>query len=146
MKEKEPKDAIVLLTVDTVKIKEEPTDSCVLFSDNMGDPKEKPGHSKEYITTVDKGKKITWEGVSTNGIDTINITLVSKKKKGGGSDILEEITLGDPLTDPTVVAKIKNKDFKEPENYNISFIINKKEKEIYTLDPKLQIRKSGDLD
>lgn len=141
MKNLKPKDAVVQLTVATISIKEKPIESSVLFSDNMGDPKEKPKDSKDYVTTVDRGKTITWTGVSKNGQDTVQIILVSKKKSGGGSDILEEIALGDPKIDSVVVAKIKNKDIKGQESYNISFIINRDKASVYTIDPKLQIRK-----
>ena len=80
------------------------------------------------------------KALQKNGRDTINISDVAKKAVGGGADILAEITLGDPINDPKVIASVKNSDITGPESYNVSFIINKNESPVYTVDPKLQIR------
>ena len=57
--------------------------------------------------------------------------------------ILEEIALGDPFDDPKVIAKVKNKDIKGFEFYNVTFMINKNESQVYTIDPKLKMKGDG---
>lgn len=140
-----PKPTIITLTVDTENIQptKESINNNVVFTDNQGDPAETPGRPDLYVSTVDKGSTCTWQGVAKNGRDTVNITVVAKKSTDGGADILEEITLGDPINDPDVVATVKNLDIDGTESYNVSFIINKNMSQVYTVDPKLQIKKNN---
>lgn len=137
-----PADTIITLTVDTDNIQnnEQSIKDNVVFSDNQSDPAENPGHPEKYVSTVNKGHKCTWQGAAKNKRDKVNITVVAKKPVDGGADILEEITLGDPINDPKVIATVKNADIKEPECYNVSFIINDNKKQVYTVDPRLKIK------
>ncbi|WP_370391241.1 hypothetical protein [uncultured Winogradskyella sp.] len=139
-----PGNTVITLTVDTENIQnnEQSIKDNVVFSDNQSDPAENPGHPETYVSTVIKGSTCTWQGAAKNKRDKVNITLVAKKPVGGGADILEEITLGDPINDPKVTATVKNADINDPESYNVSFIINDNTNQVYTVDPKLQIRKS----
>ncbi|TCK69316.1 hypothetical protein DFQ05_0837 [Winogradskyella wandonensis] len=137
-----PGNTVITLTVDTDNIQpnEQSIKDNVVFTDNQSDPAENPGHPEIYVSTVIKGSTCTWQGASKNGRDTINITVVAKKSLDGGADILEEITLGDPINEPKVIAKVKNKDIKGPESYFVTFIINKNASQPYTVDPKLQMK------
>lgn len=137
-----PGNTVITLTVDTDALISDPSNikNCVVFSDNQSDPAENPGHPETYVSTVIKGSSCTWQGVAKNGRDTINITDVAKKSVDGGADILEEIALGDPFDDPKVTAKVKNKDITGPESYNVTFMINKNESQVYTIDPRLKMR------
>ncbi|WP_179007033.1 hypothetical protein [Winogradskyella forsetii] len=138
-----PGNTVITLTVDTENIKpnEQSIKDNVVFTDNQSDPAENPGHPDAYVSTVIKGSSCTWQGVAKNGRDTINITDVAKKPVGGGADILEEIALGDPFDDPKVTAKVKNKAITGPESYNVTFMINKNESQVYTIDPKLKMKR-----
>ncbi len=133
---------VIILTVDTENI--EPNKQSIIdnvvFTDNQGDPGETKGRPDLYVSTVDKGSTCTWQGVAKNGRDTINITVVAKKAVGGGADILSEITLGDPINDPNVTSTVKNIDITGTESYNVSFIINKNDSQVYTVDPKLKMK------
>lgn len=140
---KNPPPTVITLTVDTDKLISDPAkkNDYVVFSDNQSDdPGETKGHPETYTSTVMKGLSCTWQGVSLNKRDKVNITDVSKKSEGGGADILEEIALGDPFKDPKVTAKVKNKDIVGPEYYNITFMINGNESLVYTIDPILKMR------
>ncbi|MBO3116953.1 hypothetical protein J4050_09350 [Winogradskyella sp. DF17] len=134
---------IITLTVDTENIQqnEQSIKDNVVFSDNQSDPAENPGHPETYVSTVFKGSTCTWKGVAKNGRDTINITDVAKKSKGGGADILAEITLGDPIKDPNVTSTVKNADIPGDECYNVTFIINKNDRQPYTVDPRLKMKR-----
>ncbi|WP_178988485.1 hypothetical protein [Winogradskyella schleiferi] len=136
-----PADTVITLTVDTDNIKpnEQSIKDNVVFTDNQSDPAENPGHPDKYVSTVNKGHKCTWQGAAKNKRDTINITVVAKKPVGGGADILEEITLGDPINDPNVISTVKNSVITGTESYNVSFIINKNDSQVYTVDPKLRM-------
>ncbi len=139
---KKPHKTIITLTVDTEKLIADPTnkDKYVTFSDNQGDAAETPGQPGDYESTVIKGLSCEWQGVSVNKRDKVNITIVSKKATGGGADILAEIALGDPFDDPKVTASVKNIDIKGFEYYNVTFMINKNESQVYTIDPKLKMK------
>lgn len=136
-----PGNTVITLTVDTENIKPNTAsiNENVVFSDNQSDPAENPGHPETYVSSVIKGSTCTWQGVAKNGRDTINITDVAKKPVGGGADILSEITLGDPIKDPNVTSTVKNSDINGTESYNVSFIINKNDSQVYTVDPRLKM-------
>jgi hypothetical protein len=139
---KKPHKTVITLTVDTENLIADPANKnkYVTFSDNQGDAAETPGEPGDYESTVIKGLTCEWQGVAVNKRDTVNITDVSKKAEGGGEDILEEITLGDPFDEPKVTAKIKNKDIDGFEYYNVTFMINKNESLVYTIDPRLKMK------
>jgi len=138
---KKPSDTVITLTVDTENIKPnvQSIKDNVVFSDNQSDPKENPGHPETYLSAVNKGKNCTWQGDANNKRDTINITVVAKKADGGGADILSEITLGDPINDPNVTSTVKDSVINGTESYNVSFIINKNDSQVYTVDPRLRM-------
>ena len=139
---KTPTPTVITLHVNTEKLISDPTniDNYVVFTDNQGDDPETPGQPGNYVSTVNKGLSCEWQGVADNNIDKINFTDVSKKATGGGADILEEIALGDPFDDPKVTASVKNKDIKGFEFYNVTFMINKNESQVYTIDPRLKMK------
>ncbi len=142
---KNPTPTVITLHVDTDKLISDPTNKndYVVFTDNQSDPAETKGHPETYVSTVNKGLSCDWQGVADNKRDKVNITDVSKKAIGGGADILGEITLGDPFTDPKVTASVKNKAIKGFEYYNVTFMINKNESQVYTIDPKLKMKGDG---
>ena len=143
---KKPHKTVITLTVDADNLIADPEniDNYVTFSDNQGDPAETKGQPGNYVSTVIKGLTCEWQGVvADNKPGQINITDVSKKSEGGGADILEEIALGDPFDDPKVIAKVKNNDIKGFEYYNFTFMINKKESQDYTIDPRLTMREKA---
>lgn len=139
---KKPHKTVITLTVDTENLIADPANKnkYVTFSDNQGDAAETPGDPGDYESTVIKGLTCEWQGVAVNNRDKVNITDVSKKAEGGGADILEEIALGDPFDEPKVIAKIKNKDIDGFEYYNVTFMINKNESLVYTIDPRLKMK------
>lgn len=129
-------DTSVILTVDTNTINQNNKNSKVDFTDNQGDPAENPGQPNNYVSSVNKGARITWSATSKNGTDTVNITDVSKKSVGGGSDILQSI--GAP-TNGQITALVKNVQVTGYESYNITFNINGDTSNPFTIDPKLQM-------
>lgn len=135
-----PADTVITLTVDTDNIQpnEQSIKDNVVFSDNQSDPAENPGHPDKYVSTVNKGKTCTWQGVAKNKRDTVNITVVAKKPNGG-ADILSEITLGDPISDPKVTSTVKSTAVSGDESYSVTFIINKNPTPAYTVDPRLKM-------
>jgi hypothetical protein len=139
---KKPHKTVITLTVDTENLIADPANKnkYVTFSDNQGDAAETPGDPGDYESTVIKGLTCEWQGVAVNNRDKVNITDVSKKAEGGGADILEEIALGDPFDEPKVIAKIKNKDIDGFEYYNVTFMINKNESLVYTIDPRIKMK------
>jgi hypothetical protein len=139
---KKPHKTVITLTVDTENLIADPANKnkYVTFSDNQGDAAETPGDPGDYESTVIKGLTCEWQGVAVNNRDKVNITDVSKKTEGGGADILEEIALGDPFDEPKVIAKIKNKDIDGFEYYNVTFMINKNESLVYTIDPRIKMK------
>jgi len=143
---KKPHNTVITLTVDVDNLIADPdnVDKYVEFSDNQGDAPETPGQPGNYESTVIKGLACEWQGVvKDNKPGQINITDVSKKAVGGGADILAEITLGDPFDDPKVTASVKNEDITGYEYYNVTFMINKNESLVYTIDPKLQMKRKN---
>ena len=143
---KKPHKTVITLAVDVDNLIADPAniDNYVTFSDNQGDDAETPGQPGNYVSTVIKGLTCEWQGVvKDNKPGEINITDVSKKSEDGGADILEEIALGDPFDDPKVIAKVKNKDITGFEYYNVTFMINKNESLVYTIDPRLKMREKA---
>ncbi|WP_299116907.1 hypothetical protein [uncultured Winogradskyella sp.] len=140
-----PGNTVITLTVDTDNIEpnRQSINDNVVFTDNQGDPGENSGRPDLYVSTVNKGKNCTWQGVAKNGRDSINITDVAKKAVGGGADILEEITLGDPINEPKVTSTVKSSIINGTESYNVTFIINKNANQVYTVDPKLKMKGSN---
>lgn len=135
-----PADTVITLTVDTDNIQpnEQSIKDNVVFTDNQSDPAENPGHPETYVSTVNQGKTCTWQGAAKNKRDTVNITVVAKKPNGG-ADILSEITLGDPITDPKVTSTVQNKAITGEESYYVTFIINKNPSPAYTVDPRIKM-------
>lgn len=143
-----PKDKIdtqVTLTVDTLNINQSNRNDCVTFSDNRNDPAEHPGHPKDYVSTVDKGKNITWSGTpdpkSSLPADSVQIIYVLKKPgTSGGADILQnDYNPGDGVT---VQANIKDKDQTTNESYYIVFTVNNLTENPYIIDPQLKMASS----
>ncbi len=134
-----PTDTVVTLTVNTTGITETNRNDMVTFSDNQSDPAENPGHPETYLSTVNKGAKITWVGASVNGTDVINITSVVKKQNGG-ADILKSI--GGPLKGSdgkdTVTAVVTGQPQTGEETYTVSFNINGGTT-VYPMDPRLKM-------
>lgn len=114
------KDTKVTLTVNTDTITETTKNTAVGFTDNRGDT-EIPGDPQNYVSWVDKNKKITWEALALNGTTPVFIQNV---KKDGGSAIMEQI--GRDNAHNKYKAKIKNKDYDPPndtESYSITISI-----------------------
>lgn len=136
-----PRNTNVLLSVNTQSINQQNKKNMVVFSDDRSDPAENPGHPETYVSTVNRNMRVSWSGLtsSPNSTDTVSITDVSKKTNGGGSDILQDTSFGDPNGDGIVTGQVKDEDVTGDENYNITFIINGNTTDPFTIDPKLQM-------
>lgn len=141
-------DTAVTLTVDTKNISQSNKNLSVVFTDNRSDPKEKKGDPKDYVSTVDIGKNITWSGApdpnSSKPGDTVQVIFVLKKPgSSGGADILKENynpgTTKAGIT--TVTANIKGKNETGTESYYVIFTVNNDNSNPYIIDP--QIKMSG---
>ena len=64
-------DTLVTLTVDTATINQNNKNSKVDFTDNQGDPAENPGQPNNYVSSVNKGARITWSATSKNDTDRV---------------------------------------------------------------------------
>lgn len=111
------------------------------LSDTLGDTEDEKGKVTTFDTIVHSDAIIEWEGKSSDGIDSVHITNVFENKgekncfselpseKGDGSENWKAVALNvDDLEEGLAC------------EYSISFTING-DRTVYTLDPKLQIRK-----
>lgn len=141
MKTSTKRDTYVIVTVDTVNINTENKNEMVEFSDNRGDPPSVCGNPKEFVATVDRGKKIIWIGIAKDSDDyfehSVAIKKISRKLKEGGSDILKNKTYEDKNNNGVVVGKIKDKDESGTESYDITILVNGTIS--FTIDPKLRM-------
>lgn len=132
----EKKDTLITLTVDTGKINNNNINSCVVFSDDRKEDKpQEPGNPKDYVSTVNRNKKVTWQGKAKEGSDTVKILEVYRKKEDGGAEIVEKFN---SKNDGTVEGKIKDKKVDGLENYEVKFSINGGDP--YPVDPKLAMK------
>lgn len=137
---KEKRHTHVLLTVDTGRINDKNIESCVMFTDDRKESGEKPGKPQDFISSVDRNMKIYWTGKAqddTSG-DVVEITRVSRKALGGGSEILER-TFRDRNQNGRVIGQIKDRDVKGEELYDVEFRINNDDLKEFTVDPKLRM-------
>ncbi|WP_111682598.1 hypothetical protein [Winogradskyella tangerina] len=118
---------------DTVK-------NYVNLVDNLGDKEDKKGDSTTFDTKVTGQASIVWHAQSTDGVDSIHMTKIAPdnagdyfsdgpKQKEDGSEDWEATTVSNENGTGTLEFQ-----------YYIKFTINGG-KQVYTLDPKLQIRK-----
>ena len=139
-------DTTVTLTVDTKNISQSNKNLSVVFTDNRSDPNEKKGDPKDYVSTVDLGKNITWSGApdpnSSSPGDTVQVIFVLKKPgSSGGADILKENynpgTTQSGIT--TVTAEIKGKNSTGTESYYVIFTVNNDNSNPYIIDPQIKM-------
>lgn len=140
----------IILSVSTALIDGNNVDQNVIFSDDRGDGSSSSGNSKNYVSKVNKGKKVTWTAIinsnpgKSNPGDSVTIVAVLKKPNAlGGDDILEKDC---NYLDGTVVnGKVKsNANDNEIENYLVVFAVtisSTGETTTYIIDPKLQVQK-----
>lgn len=144
------KDTGITLTIATALINGGNVDKNVIFSDDRGDGTSSSGDSKNYISKVDKGKKVTWTAAvntdsgNSNPGDSVTVVAVLKKPNNlGGDDILEKDAY---YQDGNLIeGKVKsgaNSD--ATENYLVVFAVTNGSNQIttsYIIDPKLQVQK-----
>jgi len=139
-------DTVVTLTVDTKNISQSNKNSSVVFTDNRSDPAENPGDPKDYVSTVDLGKNITWSGVpdpnASNPGDSVQVIFVLKKPgSSGGADILKQnYNPGTTISGiTTVTANIKDKNQTGIESYYVIFTVNNDTGNPYIIDPQIKM-------
>lgn len=135
---KKGKDTEIWLTVDTSRINESNKENSVLFSDDRSDPSDNPGDPKKFISVVDRNHKVVWKGKPADDLsaETIDILEVTRKRNGGGAEILESISKSREKNG-VVIGKVKDKDITGMEAYDVKFQINGDT--IFTVDPKLRM-------
>jgi hypothetical protein len=129
-------DTVVTLTVDLGSINQTNKNTTVTFSDNRTtDPGEPKGKPSDYVSSVDKGKNITWQGAPAGYVDVIMV--FKKPGNSGGADILKDPSnMG---SGGKVTAKIKDKDISGTESYYVVFLVNGDTTNPYIIDPKIKI-------
>ncbi|GAB4164189.1 MAG: hypothetical protein Tsb0033_25320 [Winogradskyella sp.] len=110
-----PKDTNITITVDTNGINDQNKNQKVIFSDDLGDPQQPPGHPEQYTSTVYKDQKITWTAYARNGQTPITIENI---KKDGGKVLMKDLKRGDGANKYT--AKIKDGNDGDEENYSVT--------------------------
>jgi len=114
----------------------------VKMSDTLGDTEDIKGDVTTFDTIIHSDAVIVWEGKSSDGIDSVHITNVYENE--GEVNCFEELPKSKEDGSENWTGKVLNVDGKEDLEceYSIDFTING-DKTVYTLDPKLQIRKKG---
>lgn len=139
----------IILSVSSALINGSNVDQNVIFSDDRGDGGSSGGNSKNYISKVNKGKKVTWTAVinsnpgKSNPGDSVTVVAALKKPNSlGGDDILEKDCYYQ--NGNLVEGKVKaNPNEGETENYLIVFSVTStgQSSTTYIIDPKLQVQK-----
>jgi hypothetical protein len=139
----------IILSVSSALINGSNVDQNVIFSDDRGDGGSSGGNSKNYISKVNKGKKVTWTAVvnsnpgKSNPGDSVTVVAVLKKPNSlGGDDILEKDCYYQ--SGNLVEGKVKGDPNEgETENYLVVFSVtsNGQSSTTYIIDPKLQVQK-----
>ncbi|GEM_PF-1807534 len=139
----------IILSVSSALINGSNVDQNVIFSDDRGDGGSSGGNSKNYISKVNKGKKVTWTAVvnsnpgKSNPGDSVTVVAVLKKpNRLGGDDILEKDCYYQ--SGNLVEGKVKGDPNEgETENYLVVFSVtsNGQSSTTYIIDPKLQVQK-----
>lgn len=139
----ELKDTYVYLIIDTDNINKGNINDYVEFSDNRCDTPSYFGNNHdEFVSMVDKGKKIIWIGIvkdpEENRYHSVAITQISIKKESE-HQILVAATYEDKIKKGIVVGEVKETGVYKgnTEDYNITFLVNGKDS--YTIDPKMQM-------
>ncbi|MFD1314761.1 hypothetical protein [Namhaeicola litoreus] len=142
------KDTNIILSISTALINGSNVDQCVIFSDDRGDGSSSSGNSKNYISKVNKGKKVNWtasvnpnSGQSNPG-DTVTVVAVLKKPDNlGGDDILEKDCYYQ--NGNLVEGKVKsNAELDATENYLVVFAVttaSTAQTTSYIIDPRIKI-------
>ena len=144
------RDTYVIVTVETDKIGPKNINNYVVLSDNRGGGPT-PGNPINFVSKVDRGKKITWIGIPKNasvgGDDqTVDIKQIEMKKPN--SSILEKTRYNDKGDNGVVVGKVKYPRLVveelqvvpnnlEREGYYITILVNGTD--WYTMDPQLEM-------
>lgn len=139
----------IILSVSSALINGSNVDQNVIFSDDRGDGGSSGGNSKNYISKVNKGKKVTWTAVinsnpgKSNPGDSVTVVAALKKPNSlGGDDILEKDCYYQ--NGNLVEGKVKgNPNEGETENYLVVFSVTStgQSSTTYIIDPKLQVQK-----
>jgi hypothetical protein len=119
----------------------------VTLTDTLGDTNDVSGDSSTFDTKTISKATIAWKAQSSNGVDSIHITAINPfvfndPGKTFFDSNPEELKDGSELWVATAV-DVEDEDPFTFE-YSIFFYVNGDSKTVYKLDPKLQIKKSGD--
>lgn len=119
----------------------------VTLTDTLGDSNDVAGDSSTFDTKTISKATIAWKAQSSDGVDSIHITNINPyvfndtSKKFFESYPKEE-TDGSEQWIATAVEVDDDDTFSF--EYSIYFYVNGNSNTVYKLDPKLQIKKSGD--
>ena len=131
----DPKQLTISMNVDVKNLNQQNVEKHVRFSDDKEPSKN--GSPKDFTSRVRKNQKILWKGqvLEPNGKDDrVEILEVKRKTIDGGAELLDHTK---PNTkDGTVEGKIKDKDMKGVEKYDVHFKVNST---VYVVDPKLEM-------
>lgn len=135
-----PTNTTVTLTVETNGITQGNKNDHVTFTDDQGDPGENKGHPDLYVSTVNKGARITFKGVPKSGSDTINITSVVKKPTSTNDILVQPIAgaTNNPNGGDELTAVVAGRQITGNEYYTVSFNINGGPE--FPIDPQLKMR------
>ena len=128
----------ILVTVDTGKINGNNVENFVVFTDDNGNSRGKPGNAKDFTSKVEKDKWVYWKGkaMDESSSDSVEIIEVQRKSRDGGAEILSSTSR---VQNGTVKGKIKDKDVQGEELYDLTFSINGDPQKTFTIDPKLKM-------
>ncbi|MGB7785784.1 MAG: hypothetical protein WBL27_06765 [Salinimicrobium sp.] len=130
----DPKRLTITMAVDPKNLNQKNVEEHVSFSDDVEPARN--GNPKNFTSKVKKNQKILWKGqvLEPDGKDErVEILEVKRKTIDGGAELLKHTK---PKNDGTVEGKIKDKDMKGVEKYDVHFRINGT---VYVVDPKLEM-------
>lgn len=132
------KDTRITMTVDTKKINDGNVAENVFFSDDRDDPPQKPGKPEEYVSTVNKGKNVSWvpKAKDDRGGDTVEIVEINVKEGKGNWKLLEDKPHRGNSGE--TVAKVRGQSIDGEDAYYVKFRIKGREHD-FIVDPKLKM-------
>lgn len=128
----------IKVRVDTGKINQNNIEQHVKFSDNHN-PNPGNGRPQDFVSTVKKGGKVSWEGIAENNTgDSVEIVEIIPKESEGKGKVLERVE-NDNGRRGVKIGHIRNQAFKGDEPYSVKFRINDDPAREFLVDPKLRM-------
>lgn len=115
--------------------------SYISFTDTLSDSNDTKNDPTTFDTIVNSNAEIVWHAESGDGVDTVHLYSVFLNAGQPDPFSTAPTILRDGSENFYAVAKDVDKSGDISAEYSISFYINGDSSTLYTIDPKLQIRK-----